>query len=113
MAHKQRFIHHLSVSLVPNLGTLQSPQSDLTPWTLTLNKGVDLCTGDGGGPLVCPKISNPDQYVQVSRYLLRCLDYSFLMKKFLQFRQILVAFSEYVDFKNLLPYNSSNRKKKT
>jgi len=28
------------------------------------NKGVDLCTGDGGGPLVCPKISNPDQYVQ-------------------------------------------------
>ena len=33
------------------------------------NKGVDLCTGDGGGPLVCPKISNPDQYVQVSIYL--------------------------------------------
>merc|ERR1712051_606119 len=28
------------------------------------NKGVDLCTGDGGGRLVCPKISNPDQYVQ-------------------------------------------------
>lgn len=26
--------------------------------------GVDLCTGDGGGPLVCPKASNPKQYVQ-------------------------------------------------
>ena len=30
------------------------------------NKGVDLCTGDGGGPLVCPRKSNPNQYVQVS-----------------------------------------------
>ena len=31
-------MHHLSVSLAPNLGkTLQSPQSELTPWTLTLS----------------------------------------------------------------------------
>ena len=30
-------MRHLSVSPVPNLGkTLQLPQSDLTPWTLTL-----------------------------------------------------------------------------
>ena len=30
-------MRHLSVSPVPNLGkTLQSSQSDLTPWTLTL-----------------------------------------------------------------------------
>ena len=37
VAHKQRFIHHLSVSLVPNLEkTMQSPKSDLTPWILTL-----------------------------------------------------------------------------
>ena len=34
---KQRFIRHLSVSPVPNLGkTMQSTQSDLTPWILTL-----------------------------------------------------------------------------
>ena len=37
MAHKPSFMRHLSVSSVPNFGkTLQSPQSDLTPWTLTL-----------------------------------------------------------------------------
>ena len=48
------------------------------------NKGVDLCTGDGGGPLVCPKISNPDQYVQVSIYLDALITF-FLMKEFLQF----------------------------
>ena len=39
MAPKQRLIHHLSVSPVPNLGkTTRSPQSDLTPWILTLVK---------------------------------------------------------------------------
>jgi hypothetical protein len=33
------FMRHLSVSPVPNLGkTTQSPQSDLTPWILTLDK---------------------------------------------------------------------------
>ena len=37
VAHKWRFMRHLSVSPMPNLGiTLQLPQSDLTPWTLTL-----------------------------------------------------------------------------
>ena len=36
------FMRKLSVSPMPNLGkTLQSPQSDLTPWTLTLLLGVD------------------------------------------------------------------------
>ena len=34
---KSRFIRHLSVSPVPNLGkTTQSSQNDLTPWILTL-----------------------------------------------------------------------------
>ena len=37
MAHKQRFIRRLSMSPVPNFGkTTRSPQSDLTPWILTL-----------------------------------------------------------------------------
>ncbi|XP_047471953.1 phenoloxidase-activating factor 2-like [Penaeus chinensis] len=27
--------------------------------------GEDLCTGDGGAPLVCPGLANPNQYVQV------------------------------------------------
>ena len=38
VVHKQRFIRHLSVSPVPNLGktTRSPPQSDLTPWILTL-----------------------------------------------------------------------------
>merc|ERR1719225_1223779 len=27
-------------------------------------EGIDLCTGDGGGPLVCPRASNPRQFVQ-------------------------------------------------
>jgi hypothetical protein len=38
------------------------------------NKGVDLCTGDGGGPLVCPKKSNPEQYVQVSTLITLSLE---------------------------------------
>ena len=37
MANKPLFMRHLSVSPVPNLGkTMQSPQSDLTTWILTL-----------------------------------------------------------------------------
>ncbi|XP_037798373.1 phenoloxidase-activating factor 2-like isoform X1 [Penaeus monodon] len=28
-------------------------------------EGEDLCTGDGGAPLVCPGLTNPKQYVQV------------------------------------------------
>ena len=40
MAHKKRLIRHLSVSPVPNLGkTPRLPQSDLTPWILTLGAG--------------------------------------------------------------------------
>ena len=35
-------------------------------------KGVDLCTGDGGGPLVCPKKSNSQQFVQVSQHKTKC-----------------------------------------
>ena len=43
MAHKQRFIRHLSVSPVPNLGkTMRSPQSDLTPWILMLAQTWDI-----------------------------------------------------------------------
>ena len=35
------FMRHLSVSPVPNLGkTTRSPQSDLTPWILTLPEGL-------------------------------------------------------------------------
>ena len=35
-------MRYLSVSLVPNLGkTTQSPQSDLTPWILTLDETVE------------------------------------------------------------------------
>merc|ERR1719266_477707 len=36
--------------------------------------GVDLCTGDGGGPLVCPRVSNPKQFVQtgISSWGLEC-----------------------------------------
>ena len=37
-------------------------------------EGIDLCTGDGGGPLVCARKSNPDQYVQVSS-LVNCVCY--------------------------------------
>ena len=29
--------------------------------------GIDLCTGDGGGPLVCASKSNPNSYYQVSK----------------------------------------------
>ena len=37
MANKYLCMRHLSVSPVPNLGkTTRSPQSDLTPWILTL-----------------------------------------------------------------------------
>ena len=37
VGHKPSFMNNLSVFPVPNLGkTFQSPQSDLTPWTLTL-----------------------------------------------------------------------------
>ena len=28
-------------------------------------QGVDTCTGDGGGPLMCPRIDDPKTYVQV------------------------------------------------
>ena len=28
-------------------------------------EGVDTCTGDGGGPLVCPRKNDPSTYVQV------------------------------------------------
>ena len=42
-ALKQRFICHLSVSLVPNVGKMMRfPQSDLTRWILTLNLAIDL-----------------------------------------------------------------------
>ena len=37
VANKTLFMRHLSVSAVPNLGkTTRSPQSDVTPWILTL-----------------------------------------------------------------------------
>ena len=39
-ANNPLFMRHLSVSPVLNLGkTTRSPQSDLTPWILTLNPG--------------------------------------------------------------------------
>ena len=28
-------------------------------------EGQDTCKGDGGGPLVCPSISDPESYTQV------------------------------------------------
>ena len=30
-------------------------------------EGVDTCTGDGGGPLVCPRKNDTNTYVQVAR----------------------------------------------
>jgi hypothetical protein len=37
--NKRMFMHHLLVSPLPHTGkTVQLPQSDLTPWTLTLAK---------------------------------------------------------------------------
>ena len=37
MSHKCLYMRYLLVSLVPHTGiNLQLPQSDLTPWTLTL-----------------------------------------------------------------------------
>jgi hypothetical protein len=47
VVHKPSFVRHLSVSPVPNLRkTLQLPQSDLTPWKLTLGSLQDILEDD-------------------------------------------------------------------
>ena len=43
VSNKPLFMCHLSVTLVPYLGkTTRSPQSDLTPWILTLEVGLKI-----------------------------------------------------------------------
>ena len=44
--------------------------------------GVDTCVGDGGGPLMCPSATNPDQWIQVHA-LLKLLMYFLLKAKYL------------------------------
>ena len=30
------------------------------------DEGVDTCVGDGGGPLMCPSVNDPNQWIQVN-----------------------------------------------